>query len=103
MSTEKTEELNFGLRVEQLLLQRKIKPRDFYDAVDINTQLFYDWKKGSMPNARTAIKVAKFFGVPVEWLVNGETVKNPLQPKVEELQEKLTQLRDFVNDITKGI
>ena len=91
------DEMNFGLRVEELMVSRQIKPVDFYAGVDINPQLFYDWKKKSQaPNARTAYKVAQFFGVTVEYLLTGET-NNPLQAKVEELQNKLNTIREFVN------
>lgn len=122
-----TTELNFGLRTEQLLLQRKIAPRDFYDAVGIRPQYFYDLKKGSMPSARIAIKIAQFFGVPIEWLVNGEIAKSPMQQMqqkidtmkhemeelqrttneqeqvISELRHKLAMLRDYTNEITKDI
>ena len=96
-------ESNFGLRVEELLVTRQIKPADFYAGVDINPQLFYDWKKKSQaPNARTAYKVAQFFGVTVEYLLTGNT-NNPLQKKVEELQKQLNKIREFVDANTSVI
>ncbi len=90
------EELNFGLRVEQLLKDKQIKPADFYAGIDCNPQLFYDWKKkGAAPSAKTAYKVAQYFGVTVEYLLTGRT-DNPLQAKVDELQNRLRTLRDYI-------
>jgi len=92
-----TSELNFGLRVENLLKERNVKPAVFYDNIGIVPQLFYDWKKRSQaPNARTALKVAQYFGVTVEYLLTGETT-NPLQKKVEELQKKLREVAEFAS------
>ncbi len=93
------EELNFGKRVEQLLKERNVKPVDFYSSVNIIPQQFYDWKnKSAIPNARTAYKVAQFFGVTIEYLITGST-ENPLQEKVKQLQEQLYKIREFVNNI----
>lgn len=92
-----TSELNFGLRVENLLKERNVKPAVFYDNIGIVPQLFYDWKKRAQaPNARTALKVAQYFGVTVEYLLTGETT-NPLQKKVEELQKKLREVAEFAS------
>ena len=92
-------ELNFGQRVEQLLKERQIKPFDFYNGIGIVPQLFYDWKKKDQaPNARTALKVAQYFGVTVEYLLTGETA-NPLQKKVEDLQERLRKIAVLANEL----
>ncbi len=85
-------EKNFGLRVEELLQERNIKPIDFYGEIGIIPQNFYDWKKkGSIPNAATALKVARYFGVTIEYLLTGST-DNPLQEVVEELRERLRKI-----------
>ena len=93
-------EINFGERVEQLLKERQIKPFDFYNSIGIVPQNFYDWKKkGSNPNAGTALKVAQFFGVTVEYLLTGKT-DNPLQPKVDELQKRLLEINEYISKAT---
>lgn len=93
--------LNFGLRVEELLRQRQIKPSDFYAGINLSPQMFYDWKnKRAIPNVKTAYKVAQFFGVTVEYLLTGET-DNPLQPKVNELSDKLIKIREWINSNTQ--
>ena len=94
---------NFGLRVEELLQERNIKPRDFYDAIGIAPQAFYDWKKrDQVPYATTALKVAKFFGVTVEYLIEG-TSDNPLQAKVDELQKRLRDIAGQLSGIAAEI
>lgn len=96
-----TKELNFGERVELLLKEKDVKPSDFYKGIGIVPQAFYDWKKKrQVPNAKSALKVAKYFGVSVEYLLTGETT-NPLQAKVEELQERLRKISAYVTELTK--
>ena len=91
--------INFGQRVETLLKEKQIKPSDFYKAIGIIPQAYYDWKKkGQIPYATTALKVAHFFGVTVEYLITGKD-ENPLQAKVNELQEKLREISRISNCI----
>lgn len=98
---ENTEQ-NFGERVEKLLKEKNVKPADFYSAIGIVPQAYYDWKnKGQIPNAKSALKVARYFGVTIEYLLTGETT-NPLQAKVDELHERLQKINAFVADITKN-
>ena len=91
--------VNFGSRVEELLNERQIKPGDFYKAIGIVPQAFYDWKKkDQVPYATTALKVARYFGVTVEYLIDGG-IDNPLQAKVFELQQKNKKLADKLREI----
>lgn len=91
------EEMNFGLRVEKLMKEREVKPTEFYNAIGIVPQLFYDWKKKSTaPTTKTALRVASFFNVTVEYLLTGNT-DNPLQKRVDELEGKLKQIQAILN------
>lgn len=86
---------NFGLRVRQLLEMRGISTTQFLKAIDTPSQRFYDWcNKGAIPNVITAMKVAKFFGMTVEQLING-TDTDPLIEVVESLQERLNKIREI--------
>lgn len=86
---------NFGLRVKQLLEMRGITTAQFLKATDTPNQRFYDWcNKGAIPNVLTAMKVAKFFGMTVEQLING-TDTDPLAEVVEHLQRKLNNIRQL--------
>ena len=89
--------MNFGLRVEELMKERDVKPNDFYNAIGIVPQLFYDWKKkGTVPTTKTAFRVASFFNVTIEYLLTGST-DNPLQKRVDELESKLKQILSILN------
>lgn len=90
------EEMDFGARVEELLAERHIKVNDFIEYAGISKQSLYDWKRrGQAPNARIALRIAKYFGVTVEYLLTGSG-DSPLQAKVEELQNQLKQIREYV-------
>ena len=67
------EQVNFGTRIEELIIQREIKTQDFYKAIGIASQNYYDWKKkGATPNAMTALRIAQYLGVTVEYLLTGK-------------------------------
>lgn len=92
-------ETNFGVRVEELLNERQIKPGNFYKDIGIVPQAFYDWKKkDQVPYATTALKIARYFGVSVEYLLTGNR-DNPLQEKVEELQARIRKLAALANEL----
>lgn len=84
---------NFGLRVKELIAERNITTAQFLKATDTPNQRFYDWcNKGAVPNVLTAMKVARFFNMTVEQLINGADT-NPLAEVVDSLQKKLTDIR----------
>lgn len=84
---------NFGLRVKELIAERNITTAQFLKATDTPNQRFYDWcNKGAVPNVLTAMKVARFFNMTVEQLINGADT-NPLVEVVDSLQKKLTDIR----------
>lgn len=87
----------FGTRVDELLESRKIDKTSFDRQVGIIAQSRYDWKKGAIPNAVTALKVARFFNVTVEYLLTGKD-ENPLTDTVKELQEKIDRIKDYVKN-----
>lgn len=60
------------LRLDEILKIKNLKRMAVSEAVGISVQSFTDWKKrGSIPAADTAIKIADFLGVSVEWLITG--------------------------------
>lgn len=86
---------NFGLRVKELLEERNLSTAQFLKATDTPNQRFYDWcNKGAIPNVLTAMKVARFFNMTVEQLINGADT-NPLIEVVDSLQKKLTDIRNI--------
>jgi transcriptional regulator with XRE-family HTH domain len=50
-----------------------LKRKAVADAIGISLQPFTSWsKRGSIPSADIAFKIAKYFNVSVEWLLTGE-------------------------------
>lgn len=57
-----------------LLDSRHKKPIDVSRATGISPSTFSDWKTGkSTPNAEKLVKIARYLGTTVEYLVTGET------------------------------
>lgn len=87
----------FTTRLDNLLNEKKIKRSDLCRATGISESSVRSWgKQNSIPNAEYAIKVAHFFGVSVEWLINGDGenggVKLVLAPEEKELIEIFRRL-----------
>lgn len=43
----------------------------------------YKWRNGSVPSGETLQKIADYFGVSVDYLLNGEETKKDPSPKAE--------------------
>ena len=80
-------------RIELLSKERKVSQKELAEAIGLSSgQIFTNWKNNdSMPKADVAVKIARFFGVTVEYLVTGET-SNPLQQTSEDLSMKYHEL-----------
>jgi transcriptional regulator with XRE-family HTH domain len=60
-------------RIDSVLKQKNLKRQAVADAVGISTQSFTHWSmRGSVLAADTAIKIAQFLDVSVEWLITGQ-------------------------------
>lgn len=96
---KKTDEMkNFGKRVYELLEEQHVDKAEFDRKVGIIAQSRYDWRdRGTIPNAVTAYKVAKFFNVSLEYLLTGEN-GNPLKAEVDSLKAKIREIKDFVKN-----
>lgn len=60
-------------RIESLLIQNQLKRADLCRATEIPDSTIRKWIKGSVPSAEAALKIAKYFGVTIEWLLTGES------------------------------
>lgn len=63
---------NLSERLTYLLKVNKMKRADFVRATGISEGTIRGWYNGKCPSAEVAYKVAKYFGVTVEWLLTGE-------------------------------
>ena len=59
---------------ERLLNERKLKTSDVVRGTGLNATFFSEWKKGKSknPNPVSLQKIADFFGVSVDYLMNGK-------------------------------
>ncbi len=69
-------------RIDLKLKEKNLKRKAAADYAGISTQALTDWnKRGSIPAADTALKIADFLDISVEWLITG---KDPEQLSAEE-------------------
>lgn len=96
---DKTDEMkNFGWRVDELIRERNITRSEFDKASGTTTQLRYDWRRrGGVPSAAIALKIARYFGVTVEYLLTGKD-ENPLNDTVKELQARIEKMKEFIKN-----
>lgn len=67
---------NITTRIDKLLSEWKISKAELSRKTEIPVTTIKNWiNNGAIPSAEAAYKVAKYLGVTVEWLVNGD----PLQ------------------------
>lgn len=86
---------------EALLKERGVTAYQVSKATGISTGSLTDWKKGrSQPKVDKLQKIADFFGVSVDYLLNGETEK-PAVPKDDEPDVKET-LSDMAKRAAQG-
>ena len=67
--------------------QAHTKPNNLKEELDISSGVITKWKKGSVPNGETLIKIANYFNVSVDYLL-GRTD----DPKIHYLNEKQFKL-----------
>lgn len=91
--------LTFGLRLDHLIHINGIRTSYFCEKTGVSQQQLYKWTKtDTVPNALTALRIAKFFNTTVEYLLTGET-ENPLQKIVDELSERLRKINAVASSI----
>lgn len=59
-------------RVEKLLAEQGKTRKDIADSLGFTYQNFTDWKRRNVPSPEICLKIAKYLGVSVEYLILGE-------------------------------
>lgn len=60
-------------RIKWMVKNDNRKQKDLSDYLGKTRQVFYDWGKGSSnPTLTDLFKIAKYFGVPLEYVISGE-------------------------------
>lgn len=91
---------------------RNMKPTAVADAIGISRMNASRWKKGSVPSSKNLQKLAKYFGVPTDYLLGtGEAIaKTTTRPEacetienaeIEASKIRLKKLIECVNAIPK--
>lgn len=70
--------MTFFERFELLLKTKGVSRSKFAEDLQIRTALISEWKKnGNLPNGETAIKIANYFDISLDYLLTGN-LKNEL-------------------------
>ena len=84
-------------RIDNLLNQKNLKRNNLYEAIkEINAHSFYDWKRrGCVPSADIAYKIASYLGTSVEYLITGNE-ELPCEKKNKLLEKKLEDIKKII-------
>lgn len=81
-------------QVDKLLSEKGKTKIELARYAGISTQSFYDWKnRNTVPSADVAVKIARFLGTSVEYLVTGEE-KDIYKKKYDILIGNMTKVID---------
>lgn len=104
--------MSFWEKALPLMEAKKIKQMDLVRATGKTNAAVNDWvKKGVMPRADDALKIADYLGVSLRYLITGETETEPnyspamrrLISVAEELEEEdIISLLEFIEILKKN-
>ena len=81
--------MTFSERLDSLMQEQNVQKNTLAQLVNISTQTFYDWKKkGTVPSADVAVKIASFLGTTVEYLITGKETDS-FKEKYENLKASM--------------
>ena len=89
--------MDFYERYAELCKGLKKSPSGVALEIGINKGTVSVWKtKGTLPNSNTLQKIADYFGVSTDYLLTGETKKEPEDRPIEDvdLTEMLQEIKD---------
>lgn len=84
----------FYVNFINLCAKNNVSPADIAKAIGTSRAAITKWKNGGMPSDVTLAKLADYFGLTVDELVNEQTKKSPAEAEDEELNEYLEVLRN---------
>lgn len=74
--------------IEKFCVARHITKADMLRDLGLPSSITANWKhRGNMPSAETIYKIAKYFGVPMEYIMYGEG--NPMDDDIVAVAAKL--------------
>lgn len=86
----------FYSRIENLLKKQKKTQKEFAEAVGLSAPQAYITlrNRGTFPKADTAVRMAEYLGVSVEFLVTGKTKSAETVRLIAEVSEVLEKYKD---------
>ncbi|MDP4121269.1 MAG: helix-turn-helix transcriptional regulator [Bacillota bacterium] len=73
-------------RILGLMEKKNIKANKLCRDLELSESSITDWKKGkAVPSVKALEKIAKYFGVSLDWLIAGEESKQPLDDEDTEI------------------
>jgi transcriptional regulator with XRE-family HTH domain len=67
-------------RIDSLLASQRKERKELIEAVRVNHGAITNWdKRGTIPAADVALKIADYLGVSIRWLITGEDEKEYTQ------------------------
>ena len=104
--------IDFVDRIEKLLVQKNLKRTVFAKSVGVTNQAFTDWRRrGTIPAADIACRIADSLHVDLRWLITGEQANaaniahiNLPPPEIIELAKDIDRLpAEFQNIIRQNV
>ena len=72
--------IEFGERIYNLRKKSGLSQEEFADRLGVSRQAVSKWETGqSVPDSEKAAAIGAFFGVSLDYLINGEEVRNPAE------------------------
>ena len=87
--------MTFFERLQSLMNFQHLTQKQLADDLSIRQNTISDWKnKGNLPQGETAIKLAQYFNVTLDYLLTGEEKNNQLSPEEIELLSNYRSLQN---------
>ena len=95
-------------RMQTLMAEADIKPRQMTTILGISVSSFTDWNKGKgKPSLETVVKFADYFNVSIDWLTRGEHFNDPnvvmLDFSNTREKELLDKFRQLTPELQEGL
>ena len=98
--------MGFKERLRDEIEYRGLLVKELSAAIGISNSTFLSYidARGALPNVETAVKIAKYLGVSVEYLVDGETEQKKDNNSAYQVEKrKLNQSYDMLSNHDKSI
>ena len=95
--------IEFVDRIEQILVKKNLKRTAFAKSVGVTNQAFTDWRRrGTIPAADIACRIADSLNVDLRWLITGEQANAIPPPEILELAKDIYRLPSEFQKIIIG-